>query len=479
MDTSSVHPLDYVSVVRRRVWWLLVPVALALIAGLGLATFLPRQYQSTATLGISLPTMGGQVITDAQRLTAQERMRSINQVLLSPTVLEEVAKSQKLTDHMPLDAAVQTIAARAKARLPPPDFNSTPGNFEILYVDFTDGSPERAQRFANRLAEVFVTESSRKRAMRAEQTATFVGDQLKASQARLSEIEVRLRSAKESFMGALPEQTQSNVALVTGLQQQYQSAVNAVRGEQDRLQWIEREISGARPTLSEPAAGGAATAPLATPATLRVATLKKQLADARMTLTDKHPDVQNLKAELAVAEADAAEVAGRPEAERAETLRLDPAYRQLIAERDQLKLHIADMQRTQQSIQDQIGRYTARVDQAPRVEQQVATIQREYDLEKQQFALLTTKLRDAEMAESVERSQGSERFTLIARASLPGEPVSPNVPRILLITMVLGICLGGALALGREYLDRSIHDARALQDLDLPVLGEIPRISHV
>jgi len=48
----------------------------------------------------------------------------------------------------------------------------------------------------------------------------------------------------------------------------------------------------------------------------------------------------------------------------------------------------------------------------------------------------------------------------------------------MLIALILGVGLGGALALGREYLDRSIHDARALEELDLPVLGEIPHIVH-
>jgi len=41
-----------------------------------------------------------------------------------------------------------------------------------------------------------------------------------------------------------------------------------------------------------------------------------------------------------------------------------------------------------------------------------------------------------------------------------------------------GGLLGGGLALGREYLDRSIHDTRALNDIDVPVLGEIPRIAQ-
>jgi len=66
----------------------------------------------------------------------------------------------------------------------------------------------------------------------------------------------------------------------------------------------------------------------------------------------------------------------------------------------------------------------------------------------------------------------------MAHAPRPAVPFSPNTQRLMLIALMLGIVMGGGLALGREYLDRSIHDARALNDLDLPVLGEIPRIAH-
>jgi capsular polysaccharide biosynthesis protein len=38
--------------------------------------------------------------------------------------------------------------------------------------------------------------------------------------------------------------------------------------------------------------------------------------------------------------------------------------------------------------------------------------------------------------------------------------------------------LGAGAALGREFLDRSVHDTRALQhEFEVPVLGEIPRIT--
>jgi uncharacterized protein involved in exopolysaccharide biosynthesis len=140
---------------------------------------------------------------------------------------------------------------------------------------------------------------------------------------------------------------------------------------------------------------------------------------------------------------------------------------------------MAELQREQDAVRQRIGMYTNRVESAPKVEQQVASLEREYQIEQKAYSDLTAKLRDAEMAESVERSQGGERFAILARAALPTSPTSPDIPRLMVMTLLLGLCLGGASALGREYLDRSIHDARALNDLELPVLGEIPRISHV
>jgi capsular polysaccharide biosynthesis protein len=45
------------------------------------------------------------------------------------------------------------------------------------------------------------------------------------------------------------------------------------------------------------------------------------------------------------------------------------------------------------------------------------------------------------------------------------------------MAIAAGLVLGGAFAFGREYLDRSVHDARGLRDeFELPVLAEIPRI---
>jgi uncharacterized protein involved in exopolysaccharide biosynthesis len=267
--------------------------------------------------------------------------------------------------------------------------------------------------------------------------------------------------------------------MVTGLQQQLETTGNAIRGEQDRLSVIERQIETMRTGTAVADLNVPGVPASASPIAVRVVQLERELAAARTLYTEKHPETVRLTSDLAQARREAAAEASRPEEERTATLRVDPSYRALLGDREQARLRIRELQRQEAQIRGQIGMYRARVDSAPRVEQQIATLQREYDLEKEQYAALSARLRTAEMSETLERNRGGEQFTVLAYAGLPSTPSSPNTQRLMLMTLLLGICAGGGLALGREYLDRSIHDARALNDLDLPVLGEIPRIAHV
>ncbi len=84
------------------------------------------------------------------------------------------------------------------------------------------------------------------------------------------------------------------------------------------------------------------------------------------------------------------------------------------------------------------------------------------------------------MAESVGRNRRGEQFTVLYGASLPAQPTKPIPWRVMLMSLMVGICLGGASTFAREYLDRSVHDARDFKDeFDLPVLGEVARIQPV
>ena len=476
MENQTFHPLDYVSVLRRRMWWFIAPVALAIVVGAALVTWLPREYKTGATLGVTLPALTPELLRQPGRDSDEERTRVIRQTLYSSGVLERVAREEGFEQHMPIKDAAAFVRSRTEIGLIKAEDNRT--NTDQFTISYRDTTPEMSQRVANRLADVFVQETLRKRELRAEDTSAFIGKQLDASQQRLSVLEAQLRTAKESYMGALPEQTGANVAMVTGLQQQLETTANAIRGEQDRLSIIERQLESLKAGAAQevPVPGVPATA---SAAAVRVVAIERQLEVARANYTDKHPEIIRLKDDLAAARAAMVAEQARPETERMATLRVDPTYRALLSDAERARMRIRQLERQEANVRSQIGMYRARVDSAPRVEQQMAALQREYDLEKRQYSSLMERKRNAEIAENLERSRGGEMFTVLARAPFPTTPFSPNPQRLWVITLLLGLVIGGGLALGREYLDRSIHDTRALNDLDLPVLGEIPRIARL
>jgi len=475
IEEHRFHPLDYMSVVRRRMWWFIAPVVFCVIVGVALCVFLPREYLSQATIGVAAPTLAPELLKGVSSLDKDERQRAISQQLLSPTVLQRVVREEKINPEQPVDQVASWLRANVEQNISVPNpitKSDSPRGIDSFNLGYTDSDPGRAQRIANRIAYVFVEENSKSQIERTENTSEVLSQQVQASTARLGSLENELRVKKQANMGRLPDQVNANVALVNGLRSQFESLSNQLRGEQDRLSQIEAQIESMRQ-------GGTGTTAASTTAIQaaqnRVNELQKELAVARTVYTEKHPEIARLNEELSGARKDLA--AAQQQSGNENALATDPLYKQKVQEREAAKLRIRDLQRASQAAQSQIQLYQARVDAAPMVEQELASLEREYQLEKQRYAELSSRHQQAQMTESLARKQGGERFSVLYPANLPSRPTKPDVLRIMLLAVAGGLMLGAAAAIGREFLDRSVHDVRALQDeFEVPVLGEIPRI---
>ena len=237
MEDTHVHALDYVSVLRRRKWWLVVPIVASIVVG--------------AAAG-PLPAEAVQIERDGRRrrrracrrtwsdqsapLDNDERMRAVSQQLLSSRVLTRVAREAGLSVDAGrrrslgrLRSAVTHLRARSGG-----DDRRAAALRHVHRLLQRRGSGARAagrqppgERVRRRELEGARSSapSTPRRSSRAE---------LAASQSRLAELEARLRRAKESHIGQLPEQTQANLQTLSGLRQQIDANATALRGEQDR-----------------------------------------------------------------------------------------------------------------------------------------------------------------------------------------------------------------------------------------------------
>lgn len=477
MNERSLHPLEYLIILKRRKWWFVATFLVCAAIGIALALLLPPTYRSSATIAVQAPAVAPDLVSWRAGLDREERLRALSQQLRSPGVLERVAREEGLVGDQPVEAVMQDLIGRISVEIPRP-IARTEGAPELNAFDivYRDRTPDRTHRVTNRLAQVFVEEHSRSREMQAEGTAEFLAAQLRASGERISGLEKRLRTAKELHMGRLPEQTLANLQTLGGVRQQLESTSNTLRSEQDRLTFLDRQIQHMKQGLYSAPAG---STPGAVSARQRVAGLQQELAVARAKYKDTHPEVLHLEEELRAARAEAAAVREQPESAREEQLATDPMYQQLVAERAQTQMRIRGLQRAEGQLRRDIVNYQQRIEAAPMVEQELMSLQREHDLERENYKQLSEKHAQALVQEQIARSRGGERFSVLTAAYLPDGPESPNRPRLLLIALALGLGLGGGVVFGREYLDWSIRDARALEDYDVQVLAEIPRIRDV
>lgn len=483
MEEQSVHPLDYLGAVNRRKWWFIVPIVLCLAAGAVAVKVWPKKYLSQAAIAISSSTLSGDLLRGVSSMDPAQRQRAISQELLSPTVLERVVREERIQPSKPVpDVAAslrQNVAENISVPNPVGLTKPDPSQgIDLFYLGYTDSNPQRAQRITNRIASVFVEENARRQTDRAENTSELLQQQLAASDARLRKLEDQLRTKKQVYMGRLPDQITANVSMVNGARSQLESVSTQLRGEQDRLNMVESQIDQMREGVGIDAMTSTGAAAVQA-AQRHIDDLQSQLAsDRALGYTDKHPEIMRLQQEIKQAQADLAAARQQSPENRDQLLRADPLYRQKLTERDAIKLHIKELEDASRRLTSQISSYQSRVDAAPMVEQELSSLDREYNLEKTRYTQLTTNYQNAKAAEDVARKQAGERFSILYPADLPKTPVEPQPLKIMLLALVAGVALGAAAALGREFLDRAVYDTRALQtEFDLPVLGEIPRIT--
>jgi polysaccharide biosynthesis transport protein len=484
MEQQPFHPLDYLSAANRRKWWFIMPLITCLVLGAAVLAVWPKKYLSKAAIGMQSPTLSAELLRGVSSMDPAERHRAVQQLLLSPTVLERVIREEQINPSKPAaDVALWLRDNLAKNIEVPPTLglNGRPDptrGIDLFYIGYTDKDAVRAQRITNRVANVFVEENSKFLQHRAENSADTLEQQKGVSLARLNELENKLRAKKQNYVGRLPDQISANVQMANGARSQFESISMQLRTEQDRLSLIESQIDQMRQGVGAQAMTTAGIN-AAQSGEKRVADLEQELASARaLGYKDKHPEVERLQAEIKQARADLSASKMQTPTNRDEMLKADPIFRAKLSERDLAKLRVRELQAASGSAHRQIGEYQSRVEAAPVVEQELTSLQRDYDAEKGRYAEITTRLNTARAAEDVARKHGGERFSVLYPATLPAKPIEPQPLRVMVLALAAGLVLGIGAAFGREFLDRSVYDSRALQsEFEVPVLGEIPRIT--
>jgi polysaccharide chain length determinant protein (PEP-CTERM system associated) len=461
----------------RRYWWI-APTAMVLFAVLGLlATFvLPKKYTSSTMVLVEPPTISQEVVPTVVNEDLYRHLSSMQEQILSRSRLQSIIDKFNLYPRERKSEHMEDLVERLKKAVDVQLIQPMPGSISRqppgFHVSVTVNDPQLAQQICTEITSMFIEQNTTSRMVQVKNTTDFLTQQLDEAKTNLDQQDAKLAQFKRLYLGSLPEEQQSNLSLLAGMNSQLEATTQALsRAQQDKT-FNESLLSQQEASWKQQALGTQSTDTLQ----LQLDNLQDQLTALLAKYTPQHPDVVKTKTQIE-------EIKGRMASQETKNSNSttqpagheSPQMQTLRAKIKQDDLSISDLSKHQVQIQDQIRTLQTHVQASPMVEQQLKELTRNYQTALDNYNDLLKKQQKSTMAGDLEHQQESENFRILDPPSLP---VSPSFPKKSIFAGG-GLGAGFIFALGIMYLlalnDKAMYSERDVETcLKLPVLTMVP-----
>jgi polysaccharide chain length determinant protein (PEP-CTERM system associated) len=484
MIERELTPSDYLSMFRRR--WVLILV-LAVVGGplaYGVSLLVPVKYRSQTLVLVEQPTVPTSYVAPVDNTGISERLASMQQQILSRARLEPIIRRlglfPKELDRVPMDGLVARLQNNIEVNAIQPMAETGGGGLPGFFVAVTLDNPRTAQQVCTAVTSLFIEENLQLRQEHSEDTTQFLTQQLESAKTNLDAQDAKLAAFQSHYLGTLPEDEQTNLSILAGINSQLGSVAQSLNSTQQAKSFTES-------MLSEQLALWHRSQSDHNPETLadQLGRLEALLAEQKVKYTDDYPDVIKTKNDIAALKMrikkseevrDTAPV--KPETDKPENGALEPMeIAQLRAQLRGYDQTLALQAKEQEQLKAEINEYQARVQSSPAIEEQYKQVTRGYQTALDSYNELLKKRDSAAMATSLEHEQRSEQFRVLDPANLPDTPSFPNRPKFVMGGVAGGLLSGLGLALLLGLRDTSMRTERDVElTLRLPVLCIIPSV---
>ncbi len=488
LPTQQISPDWLLRVLRRRMWYLIVPTGVALALGWVYAQTQPNRYRASAVIQVTPPQLPSTVVRPMVTMALRERLPMLEQEVMSRSRLERIITDYDLYKQLRAESTMEDVVNQMRRDINVGLPRSTVRRAEgaTFTLSYSSLEARTAFRVAERLVSLFVDENARQRETIAEGNDQFLAAEVETARARLEATERKLEAYKKQYGGQLPEQMQANVTAMTNMQGQVQSLNEAITRDRTEILLAQRELSD---LMGEGSGGGGSErmeAPLVTPYDDALAKARVTLEGLEMRLTADHPDVvrqrravADLEERVQSAQLQRPVSGANPAPTQQRLSQAELTRRNRITElrrREQLLTQqVANRQRELQNRQSQVAMYQGRLDAVPAREAEMVSLVRDYETLKNRYTTLLNNSEQAKVASNMERRQVSEQFRITEPPRIPEQPYSPDRQRLTMLGAALGLGLAVLLVGILEYRDTSFRtDQDLIQALALPVVAVIP-----
>jgi capsular exopolysaccharide synthesis family protein len=387
---------------------------------------------------------------------------------------------------------LQTVSARSGGR-----------DADAIRIGATSTQPGEAAAIANVYSEEFIARSRAESRADVRGARSFLGNQAKRLRGRLDSLEDRLSDyMSENHAAALDQAASRTVERIAALEAQRDEARIEAKMKRASLEAKEEELRNIEPKLVERAASNVEA---------KLKRLQDQLVEKELRLDqiyEKNPALRDnpdaatreIKQEIEQLRARSRELSEQYVNQSLEASGIDPMAgggsgeggsgeggsgeggRQGLSyvvqqrrEAAQARIAINGLEAKIRMLNERLGEYRSKLERIPRQSIQLGQIQRARQSAEKLYTFVIEKLQETRIREQSKIGYAE----VVHAADVPGTPFKPNVRRNVVLSLFLGLLLGGGLVLLRERLDRRLRHPADLEEQGCDVAGVVPDLTSL
>ena len=490
VDFRQRKPSEYLKILRRRKWLLILPVIAVTTAVAYVVYRLPDVYESETLIVVKPSNLPTSVVSGVSEDSMTRQLTGINQVVTSRSQLEPLVNKYDLyrlerSRGEPMETVIDTMRSNIRVAVNTSRNDITNG-FNIAYR-YRD--PKLAQAITAELAAKYINVQTADTISSNVAAVNFINTQVEQAKQALDSIDKQRVEFMSANVDKLPSEAQSLLNQLTGLREEQKALMTEVGRLQDRRaaavnqlgvlqQQNDMAIEDVAENLTDPKTTLAWSNLVS-----RKAALDGELTRITQEYTAKHPDVIAKQEEVKRVqdEMDQMIAEWKDKIKAKETRLKGKPSSQLNAVQNEIKLIDGEVKRQQNLLaqnEQNIGSLVTRINNVPGVEVQLSAIERDYQTKKAALDQLLTQQQQLTLNKEAATQRQGEGIEVVDTANLPSQPVAPKRLMLSSVGLAVGFAVGLLLIAifeGPRLLTiQNADDARHYTGL--PVLLSVPEL---
>ncbi|MBV8665085.1 MAG: chain length-determining protein [Burkholderiaceae bacterium] len=454
--------------IRKYRWYAVAISWIVAIVGWAVVYVLPDDYQASArvyvdTQSILKPLLAGMttVPNDEQQVNFMRRtLISRPNVERLMRMVDLDIKSKTVKDH---EQMVDDLMSAIKVAGTERD--------DIYTISYNNPNPKLGKDIVQSLLTIFVEGSYGDKKQDSEKAIRFIDDQIKSYEEKLAGAENALKDFKIKNIGLLPRQGSDYSSRMGEVADALnQAKLELLEAEQARNS-IKQQIAGEAPVQVTDTVD---TSDVNPEIDARIQGLNKNLDTLRMQYTEEYPDIVATKRLIAQLQERKAEEAKHKKHPVDIGANYSPMLQQMNVSLSVAEARVASLKARVDEYSGRLANLRAQSTSVPEVEAQLAQLNRDYQVNKENYEKLVSRRDAAKLSGDLSSATDMLTFKVIDPPTVPMTPVGPNRPRLYSIVFAVALAAGIGFAFLMSQVRPTFLSQSSLREvLNLPILGSV------